>query len=343
MTEFVRADESTPRSAEQADSKTISSRPSSRRKPINRSQQSLRRPSRETYSTRTVEFESGEETCVGTLYLPDRPETPPVVVMAPGVGLWRTFGLPAVAERFAEAGYAAFVFDFRHLGDSTGEPRGLVSPSKQIADYEAAIDAMGATEDVDSNRLVLWGHSLSGGHVLSVAAENFRVAGVIATCPFADGRSQTLGMIRQPKQLLKSLATGLRDALGHRIGFGSDVSIVDDEDGFGVITAPGAKRELFDLVDRHADWQNRVPGRIFLSLPRYRPLTEVDEIRCPALVIGGRDDRIVPGEGAADAAAGIADATYLELPVDHFSVFGDDFETVVGHQLTFLRTVVGHR
>ncbi|MFO7833757.1 MAG: alpha/beta fold hydrolase [Halohasta sp.] len=314
-----------------------------RRTPVNRSQQSLRRPSREAYSTRDVEFDSDGETCRGTLYLPDRPDHPPVVVMAPGLGFWQSFGLPAVAERFAEAGYAAFTFDYRHHGDSDGEPRGLVSPAKQVDDYEAAIEAMRAEADVDSNRLVVWGHSLSGGHALSVAAENFRIAGVIATCPFVDGRAQTLGMLRQPKRLLKSLASGLRDALGHRFGFGTEVRIVDDAEGFGVVTAPGAKRAAFDLVDRHADWPNRVPARLFLSLPRYRPVTEVEEIRCPALLIGGRDDAVVPAKGAADAADGIAEATYLEAPVDHFSVFGEDFETVVGHQLTFLRSVVGHR
>ena len=341
MTEFVRADNGTTTS--ETDPRHVSSQPNGRRKPVNRSQQSLRRPSREEYSTRSVEFDSDGESCRGNLYLPDRPAHPPVVVMAPGLGFWQSFGLPAVAERFAEAGYAAFTFDYRHHGDSDGEPRGVVSPATQVDDYEAAINAMRAEDDVDSNRLVVWGHSLSGGHALSVAAENFRVAGVIGVCPFVDGRSQALGMARQPKRLLKSLATGLRDVLGYRLGLGAEVRIVDEEDGFGVVTAPGAKRAAFDLVDRRADWTNRVPARIFTSLPRYRPIVGVEEIRCPALLIGGRDDQVVPAGGAAAAADGIAEATYLELPVDHFSVFGDDFETVVGHQLTFLRTVVGHR
>jgi len=321
----------------------VSSKPRSQRKPTNRSQQSIRRPTREAYSKRTIEFDSDGDTCVGDLYLPDRPENPPVVVMAPGLGAWRTFGLPAVAERFAEAGYAAFLFDFRHLGDSEGEPRGLVSPSTQIADYEAAIDAMRETDDVDSNRLVVWGHSLSGGHALSVAAANFRVAGVIATNPFVDGRPYLKAGIKDPKRSIKQLVAGLRDTLGHRVGFGTNVRIVDDEDGFGVITAPGAKRALFDLVDRHADWENSVPARLLVSLPRYRPITTVGEIRCPTLVVGGRDDQITPADSAAAAADKIADSTYLELPIDHLSAFSDDFETVVDHQLAFLRSTVGHR
>jgi len=306
-----------------------------------RSQQSLRRPARETYSTRRVSFESEGETCVGTLYLPDRPDTPPVVVMAPGLGMWRSFVLPAVAERFAEAGFAAFVFDFRHHGDSDGEPRSLADPQKQIADYEAAIETMADTDAVDSDRLVLWGYSFSGGHVLSVAAENYRVAGVIATAPFIDGRRELRRSLRQPKQFLRSTVTGLRDALGSKIGRGHEVRLVDDPDRFGVITVPGAKRAVLDAVDRDSAWQNRLPARIFLAITSYRPITSVENIRCPALLIGGRNDEVTPAEWVEDAADEISQSTYIGLPADHMSVFDADFETVVGHQLTFLRSVVG--
>lgn len=317
------------------------SRPASgRRTPKNRSQRSLRRPTREAYSKRTVHFESDDASCVGTLYLPDRPETPPVVVMAHGLGMWRSFGLPAVAERFAEAGYAAFLFDFRHFGDSGGEPRRLVSPAAQIADYGAAVEAMAGVDDVDSGRLVLWGYSLSGGHVLSVAAGSPRVAAVVATAPFVDGRAALKRSLRSPKTALRSVLAGLRDRLGRRISRGHEVRIVDDPDGFGVLTAPGVKRAVFDAVDRESDWRNAIPARVFLDLPRYRPITGVEGIRCPTLVIAGREDRIVPSSGPATAADAIADSTYVELPADHTSVLAADVEAVVGHQLAFLDAAV---
>ena len=313
----------------------------SRRHPMARSQQSLRRPAREAYSTRRVSFESEGETCVGTLYLPEQPDTPPVVIMAPGLGMWRSFVLPAVAERFAEGGFAAFVFDFRHHGDSDGEPRSLADPDKQIADYEAAIETMSNTDAVDSDRLVLWGYSFSGGHVLSVAAGRFDVAGVIATAPFVDGRRELRRSLRQPKRFLRSTLAGLRDAIGSKVGRGHEVRLVDDPDGFGVITVPGAKRAVLDAVDRDSAWENRLPARIFLAITSYRPITSVDEIRCPTLVIGGRNDEVAPAAWAEDAADEIAQSTYIELPADHTSVFDAEFEAVVGHQLTFLRSVVG--
>ena len=308
-----------------------------------RAQQSVRRPPREAYSTRRITFESGGETCVGTLYLPDRPDSPPVVVMAPGLGMWRSFLLPAIAERFAEAGVAALTFDFRHHGDSDGEPRGLADPDKQIADYEAAIEAMIDTEAVDSNRLVLWGYSFSGGHVLSVAAGRFDIAGVIATAPFVDGRRELTRSIKRPGRFVRSTVAGLRDALGSKVGRDHPVRLVDDPDGFGVITVPGAKRAVLDAVARDSAWDNRLPARIFLAISTYRPITSVDEIRCPTLVIGGRDDEVAPAAWAADAADRIPESTFIELPADHMSVFDAAFERVVGRQLTFLRSIIGER
>jgi pimeloyl-ACP methyl ester carboxylesterase len=278
---------------------------------------------------------------VGTLYLPDCPDSPPVVVMAPGLGMWRSFLLPAIAERFAEAGVAAFSFDFRHHGDSDGDPRGLAAPDKQIADYEAAIETMTDTEAVDSNQVFLWGYSFSGGHVLSVAAGRFDIAGVIATAPFVDGRRELTRSIKRPGRFVRSTVAGLRDALGSKVGRDHPVRLVDDPDGFGVITVPGAKRAVLDAVARDSAWDNRLPARIFLAISTYRPITSVDEIRCPTLVIGGRDDEVAPAAWAADAADRIPESTCIELPADHMSVFDAAFERVVGRQLTFLRSVAG--
>ena len=282
-------------------------------------------------------------TCVGTLYLPAVTDTPPVVVMAPGLGMWRSFVLPAVAERFAAAGVAAFIFDFRHHGDSEGEPRQLAAPQKQRADYKAAIETLADTSAVDSDRLVLWGYSLSGGHVLSVAADDRRVAGVIATAPFVDGRQGLSRSLRQPKRLLRSTLAGLRDALGSRVGRGHEVRLVANPDEFAVLTAPGVRRALLDAVPHDSDWVNRLPARVFLALSTYRPITTAAEIRCPALIIGGRHDQTVPAAGPKAVADRIPESTYIELPTDHMGVFNDAFETVVGHHLTFIRSTVGRR
>jgi hypothetical protein len=58
--------------------------------------------------------------------------------MAHGFSATRELRLDAYAERFAGAGIAALLFDYRYFGASGGEPRQLLDIRKQQQDYEAA-------------------------------------------------------------------------------------------------------------------------------------------------------------------------------------------------------------
>ena len=55
-----------------------------------------------------------------------------------GLSAVRDQRLPAYAERFAEAGLAALLFDYRHFGASGGEPRQLVDIDRQLEDWRSA-------------------------------------------------------------------------------------------------------------------------------------------------------------------------------------------------------------
>ena len=59
----------------------------------------------------------------------------PCVVMAHGLGGTRDAGLEPYARRFANAGLAVLLFDYRHFGASDGEPRQLISVRRQLADW----------------------------------------------------------------------------------------------------------------------------------------------------------------------------------------------------------------
>ena len=84
------------------------------------------------------------------------------------------------ARRFAEAGIAALLFDYRSFGASGGEPRQRVSPHDQIEDYRSALTCLSLRPEVDADRLGVWGTSFSGGHVLHVAAYDPRVKVVVS-------------------------------------------------------------------------------------------------------------------------------------------------------------------
>src|SRR6187399_2079187 len=78
-----------------------------------------------------VDFLSGSDTCAAWWYPAANTVGPaPVVVMAHGLSGTRRDRLGPFAERFADAGFAALVFDHRGFGDSGGEAD-LFCPRRQ--------------------------------------------------------------------------------------------------------------------------------------------------------------------------------------------------------------------
>lgn len=95
------------------------------------------------------------EQMLGILTLPKAPVDIGIVIVVGGpqtrVGSHRQFVL--LARVLAEAGYAVLRFDYRGMGDSTGEKRDF----EQVdADIAAALDALKAAAPV-IRRFVLWG------------------------------------------------------------------------------------------------------------------------------------------------------------------------------------------
>jgi dienelactone hydrolase len=148
---------------------------------------------------REVAFLSDGVACRAWLYEPaaDVARPAPCIVMAHGLGGTRDASLPPYAERFSAAGFYVLLFDYRHLGDSDGEPRQLISMKRQLADWTAAIGFARTTPGIDAARIGLWGCSLAGGHALVVAARDQRIAAVSAQCPMLDGAASARIAVRQ--------------------------------------------------------------------------------------------------------------------------------------------------
>ena len=137
---------------------------------------------------RSVEFSSGGESIAGDLYLPDGGEAPyPLVIMAGGWCYVKELIQPQYARFFVDAGMAVLIFDYRYLGASGGEPRQHIDPWDQIEDYRNTISFAETLEEVDADRIAIWGISYSGGHVLIVGSLDDRVKCVVSNIPVVDG------------------------------------------------------------------------------------------------------------------------------------------------------------
>lgn len=160
-----------------------------------------------------IRFASGGAECAAWLYRAVGVTGPvPCAVMASGLSCVRGQRLDAFAERFAAAGFAALAFDYRHFGDSGGEPRSLISAARQRQDWRAALAYARALEEVDAGRIAIWGFSLGGGNVQALAISDPGVAAAICVCPLVDG-IRTLLHIGGPAHVARLGVAGVRDGL----------------------------------------------------------------------------------------------------------------------------------
>ncbi|MEJ8821582.1 alpha/beta fold hydrolase [Variovorax humicola] len=284
-------------------------------------------------------FESKGLRCAGTLLLPGQGECPPVIVMAHGFAGVRAMLMPH-ARRFVEAGYAVYLFDYRSFGDSEGQPRHWVDPFRHLEDWDAAIRHVKSLPQVDGERMVLWGTSLSGGHVVCMAARGHRIAAVIAGHPLMSGLAAVAHM--PFLKVLRLTLAGLRDLAGSLIGRPHYLPVVGRPGDLAVLTGPeawGGMQQLQAIVD--GPWENKVLARVALKIPRYNPIRKARGVRVPTLVIAGANDSIVSAQVARKAAGRMADARFTLHASDHFQpYYGDFLEENVRTQLAFLRKQV---
>ncbi|AFR47625.1 alpha/beta hydrolase [Gordonia sp. KTR9] len=287
-----------------------------------------------------VEFESSGTTCRAWWYRPDGSAPAPVIVMAHGLGGVRQMRLDAFAERFTEAGYSCLVFDYRHFGDSDGEPRQLLSIRRQLDDWAAAIAFARRLDGVDSSRIVLWGTSFGGGHVLVAGRRDGRVAAVISQCPFTSGIASTaaLGVVSGAKVTVRALADIVGSAFGRPP---VTVGLAGEPRTAALMTAPDAVSGYLPLIPEGLELPNQVAARVGLTIPLHSPGRALKDLDCPTLLCVCDGDTVAPARPTVKYARRAPRARVIRYPVGHFDIYiGDDFEQVVGDQLEFLRATV---
>ncbi len=289
-------------------------------------------------------FDSGGLECAAWLYMPEGQGPHACVVMAHGFSGVREQRLDAYAERFAAAGMAVLVFDYRHFGASQGQPRQLLSIARQLADWRAAVAHARNLPEVDPKRVAVWGTSFSGGHVVEVAAADPAIAAVVSQAPFTDGPSViAAGGV---KMALNLTAAGLRDGVNILLRREpSYLPAVGRPGSVAVMTAPEAEPGFASLDPPGSTWENRVAGRIALAVGGYRPYAKFHKLRQPVFVAVCDKDDTTPAKPAVKAAEGSPNADLVRYPIGHFEIYVDpQFETTVADQTDFLvRNLVGGR
>jgi fermentation-respiration switch protein FrsA (DUF1100 family) len=289
-----------------------------------------------------VEFSSGGDACAAWLYRPEGAgDAVPCIVMAHGFSATRADRLPAYAERFAAAGLATLLFDYRHFGDSGGEPRQLLDISRQLDDYRAAIAFARTLPGVDPARIALFGSSFSGGHVVTLAAQDATIAAAVAQAPFADGLPTVLAV--GPRNALRGTALGIADQLGALAGRPPRMlPAVGPPGSFAAMTAPEAQPGFAAITGADSRWRNEVAARVMLHIAQYRPVAKAANVRCPLLVAVCDRDETTPPKAGAKLAEKAPRGELVRYPIGHFDIYtGEHFERAVADQSAFLTRHLG--
>ncbi len=252
--------------------------------------------------------------------------------MGHGFSLTRHDGLVPYAERFAQAGASVLVFDHRHLGDSPGEPRQRFRKREQREDWRAAVRFARGVAGVAPQRIVLWGFSFGGGHVVETAADDRLVAATIALCPMVDGLARVLAT--PPLTSAWLLPRALADQLGrHNI-----VAVTGQPGAHAAMTLPGEADGFAAAVPPDSPWRNEVSPGVFLTVGLHRPLARARRLRAPLWVGVGERDVSVSRRAVERLAERAPKGELQRYPYDHFGAFlGDGPARVAGDQVEFLR------
>ncbi|HCG3459591.1 alpha/beta hydrolase [Acinetobacter baumannii] len=293
------------------------------------------------YTVEPLYVPCDQEMIAADFYIPKTNNKSAVIIMAHGFAGLRQFKLIQYAQRFAQAGYAVILFDYRYWGGSTGKPREMISINSQLEDWKTMIQYASTCKFIDNRRIVLWGTSLSGGYALSLASELKNIQAIMVQIPYVDGaETAKLYPLQRYPQALKLSS---RDYMGSKMGLNPKRLPVVDQYKLCFMPTADSYYGYLSIVNPDYYWSGEVPARVFFNLMRYRPIQLVRQINIPVLFIAAQHDSLIPIESSREAATNIAPfVSYHEWDMKHFDIYhGSWFEKAVTTQLEFLHQHIG--
>ncbi|MGL4306453.1 MAG: alpha/beta hydrolase [Mycobacteriaceae bacterium] len=286
-------------------------------------------------------FTSQGHQCAATLYLPPNSDSQmPAILLVQGWGGVQDALTPPFCDAFLHAGFAVMTFDYQSWGNSQGLPRNNINPWSQIKTVDNALAHLKSQPNVDAKKIVLWGSSFGGGHVVNVAAQHPELLGTIAQVPMLDGLKavKAVPFIR----LLRFFIYGVGDFL--KPGAPIYVPIVGLPGKFSSMDRDGAHDMLIRAVQEanfrpdRMPYDNRVTAKSLLTIALYRSLKALKNISVPTLIIGATRDTVAPFIESKIHRINNPRIRIRTIESNHFEPYFDDaFQQNIKHQLKFLK------
>ena len=174
-----------------------------------------------------------------------------------------------------------------------GASRGQeINPWIQSRGYRDAINFAVTLEDVDQNRIALWGDSYTGGQVVVVGALDQRVKAIVAQCPVFGEKPPPVEPTRANFEVFSDVFSQ-GDVQGSPETTTGPIPVVSfDQVGTPSLLKPiQAFRWFIDYGGRHGtNWINNVTRVIPSTSVPYHPILCTPFVRAPTLLMVAPED-----------------------------------------------------
>jgi alpha-beta hydrolase superfamily lysophospholipase len=271
-----------------------------------------------------VHFTNGAVRLSGTLILPSTAPPYPAIVMAHGSGAEGRWANRFLAQRFAEAGVVALIFDKRGVGQSSGDWQ-TAGFEDLAADVASGVAMLRGRSDIRARSIGLFGHS-QGATILPLVAEaSGGVAFLIA--------SAASGVATDSAERFS-----LRNAVGYAALAPEEAAQANRYvEAVVAVAYHGAERTQLDslavaLAQKPWYFPLPAPGNSYWAFSRriagYDPRSAWMNVHAPVLLMYGSADQRVPAEASAQAIRRALAAAHREPPTVCVYVGADHTERV---------------
>jgi uncharacterized protein len=251
------------------------------------------------FEKRSVSFKVEGQTLRGDLYLPKGAKAGaglPAVVVGGSLTSIKEQMSASYAKELASRGIAALAFDYRHYGQSEGQPRQLESVEAKKADLKGAVSFLQTQAAINPSGISLLGVCTSGGNVIQAAAEDVRVKAVVTIAGwFAEpsltpllygGEASVAGLKAQGQQALaKYRSTGVSDTVKTYGMAGSGAAHAGDHMDYYVNAQRGNINQ----------WTNAFAVQSWESWLSFDPVSAASKVKVPTMIIHS-DDSAFPDQ-----------------------------------------------
>jgi pimeloyl-ACP methyl ester carboxylesterase len=246
----------------------------------------------------------------GTLTMPKDVEAPPVVILITGSGpqdrdetIADHKPFAVIADHLSRRGIAVLRYDERGVGASEGEFNGATS-ADLATDVEAAIERLKRRKDINTNQIILAGHSEGGLLAPMIASRRDDVAGVILLAP--PGVNGAKIVINQSRLIAEVTGSANQDELDKQerlLGIAFELLKADtagtDEfyQQFKTKAAEvmGEESKDFELIPQIEVAVRQLDTPWFRFFATYEPVPALSKTSCPVLcMIGSKDLQVDP-------------------------------------------------